>query len=80
VPRLKLSGAFSLQLDESRDVSGLAVVHMLIRYLFKKESEEAFVQCSHFFRYLICKMLNFQGMRQRNQNIVRLDIAPDTRI
>lgn len=59
----KSNVAFSLQLDESRHVSGLAVVP-IVRYLSKNETEkEDLVQCSHFSRFpqFIYAMLDFRG-------------------
>jgi hypothetical protein len=40
VSRLKCCFAFSLQIDESTDVLGLAVLLVFVRYLFQNEIEE----------------------------------------
>jgi hypothetical protein len=45
VSRLKCSFAFSLQLDESTDVSGLAVLLVFVRYLFQNKVEENLLLC-----------------------------------
>jgi hypothetical protein len=43
--RLQCSFAFSLQLDESTHVSGLAVLLVFVRYLFQNEIEEDLLPC-----------------------------------
>jgi len=75
---LKLGVAFSLQLDESRDVSALAVYTLLVQ----KRTRGSICAVLTFLplSYLTCKMLDFQGMRQQNLYIFRLDVAPDKRI
>jgi hypothetical protein len=45
VSRLKCSSAFSLQLDESTEVAGLAVLLVFVRYLFQNKIEEDFLLC-----------------------------------
>jgi len=40
VLRLKYSFAFSLQIDEVADASGLAVVCVFVHYLFQNKTEE----------------------------------------
>lgn len=45
VCRLKICDGFSLQLDESADVSGLAVLLVFVRYRFNKSIEEDLLLC-----------------------------------
>jgi hypothetical protein len=45
VCRLKFCDGFSLQLDESADVSGLAVLLVFIHYRFKKSIKEDLLLC-----------------------------------
>jgi hypothetical protein len=48
VSRLKCSSAFSSQLDESTDVSGLAILFVSVRYLFQNKIEEDLLLCKSF--------------------------------
>jgi hypothetical protein len=54
VSRLKSSFAFSLQIDESTDVSGLAVVLAFVDYFFQNKTEEDLLS-----KYAVLKLLLF---------------------
>jgi hypothetical protein len=73
---LKIQLLFSLLLDESTDMPGLAVLLVLALYLSQNKREEDLPsKCSVLklvlFPEKVCTKLNFQGMWQQNLNIVR---------
>jgi hypothetical protein len=86
VSQLKSSFAFSLQLDESTDVSGLAVVLVFLSYLFQKKAERdllskrAVLKILPFPTTYLCEAGISRYAAIRSKYSYRLDVATYMRI
>jgi hypothetical protein len=86
VSRCIASDIFSLQLDESVDVSGLAVLLVLVRYVFENKTEEDVLSKCAVFTLLLfptnymCEAVFSMYAATNSRYHCRLDVAPDMRI
>jgi hypothetical protein len=83
VSLLKSSFAFSLQLDESTDLSGLAAVLVFVRYLLQKKTKEDLLAKCAVLKFLpfpttyLCEAGFSRYEATKYEYRYRLDVTPD---